>query len=187
MEFSSQRLLIRDFTEGDFSLFCSVFTDGQVMRYTYKDCFCSPQDCRAYFDSALRNAGETESRKRYEFAVFTLSDGHFIGFADAEIYLRNAAGGVGEIGYLLLPDAWGQGYATEIARTLIGFCFTSLGLHRVEAHCNANNACSENVMKKAGMTWEGESRKVRFKEGRWDNEKSYAILKEEWLENSQTT
>lgn len=180
MQFTSQRLLFREFTEEDFPLFASVFTNEKVMRYAYKDCFGSPQDCQPYFESVMDNARAQEGRLRYEFAVFALADGHFAGFADAEIYLRNAAGGVGEIGYFLLPEHWGQGYATEIARALIGFCFTTLGLHRVEAHCNAHNAGSENVMRKAGMTYEGESRKVRFKRGQWDNEKAYSILKEEW-------
>lgn len=35
-------------------------------------------------------------------------------------------------------------------------------------------------MKKAGMLKEGELRKVRFKNSRWDNEQHYSILMEEW-------
>ena len=35
-------------------------------------------------------------------------------------------------------------------------------------------------MIKAGMTKEGELRKVRFKYGKWDDEKHYGILKDEW-------
>jgi hypothetical protein len=35
-------------------------------------------------------------------------------------------------------------------------------------------------MQKAGMVKEGEFRKARFKNGGWDDECHYGILKEEW-------
>lgn len=79
-----------------------------------------------------------------------------------------------------MPEYWGKGFATEIANTLIEFCFTRLGLHKVSARCNSNNLKSEGIMKKVGMTFEGELRKVRFKYGKWDDEKNYGILLEEW-------
>ncbi|TCL75195.1 hypothetical protein EDC14_1003127 [Hydrogenispora ethanolica] len=63
---------------------------------------------------------------------------------------------------------------------LLAICFIQLGLHRVTARCNARNLSSERVMQKAGMVKEGEFRKARFKNGGWDDECHYGILKEEW-------
>lgn len=40
-------------------------------------------------------------------------------------------------------------------------------------------------MKNVGMLKEGEFRKARFKNGRWDNELRYSILLEEWEKNFQ--
>lgn len=176
----SARLTFREFAEEDYSRFCSVFTNGAVMRYAYIDQFQGPEDCRAYFEQVLRNNAAAAGRTAFEFAVFSASGGSFIGFADILIHMKNELGGIGEIGYFLLPEAWGSGYATEIAAALTEFGFTALGLHRMEARCNANNAASENVMKKLGMVKEGELRQVRPKNGHWENELFYSILKEEW-------
>ena len=71
-------------------------------------------------------------------------------------------------------------YATEISKTLLDIGFRDLGLHRISARCNANNSRSESVMKKIGMVKEGEIRKDRFKDGHWDNELLYGIIKPEW-------
>jgi [ribosomal protein S5]-alanine N-acetyltransferase len=183
MMLTSERLVFRDFVEEDFPLYCSVFTNEQVMQYAYNDRFTSEEECRASFDGILQSSKTTQGRLEYEFAAFTLADECFAGFAEIGIDKINQTGGCGEIGYFLLPECWGKGYATETATALIDFCFTSLNLHRVQAHCNSNNVRSENVMQKAGMTMEGEHRRARFKHGRWDNEKCYSILKEEWLQS----
>ena len=106
----------------------------------------------------------------------------FIGFADMVIQSLNSNGGCGEIGYFLLPQYWGKGYASELANSLIELGFTKLGLHKISARCNSNNLKSENIMMKVGMTKEGELKKVRFKNGVWDDEKHYGILIDEWKE-----
>lgn len=181
MKFRSERLEYREFTENDFSLFYSVFSNAQVMRYAYIDKVDCEEELRPYFKRVLSNNITHENRQAYEFAI-NFNDS-FIGFADIEIHTKNSAGGCGEIGYFLLPGFWGSGYATEIARSLTAICFKQLGLHRVTARCNANNLKSENIMKKVGMVKEGELRKTRFKNGQWDDEKNYSILLEEWKEN----
>ncbi len=183
MKFRSERLVYREFTENDFHLFFSVFSNEQVMKYTLIDKFGREEDILPYFKKVLKNNITFENRKAYEFAVFLASNGSFTGFADIEIHNLNNFGGCGEIGYLLIPSFWGNGYATEIANSLVGICFKRLNLHRVAARCNANNLQSERVMKKVGMVREGEFRKVRLKNGKWENELHYSILVEEWEQN----
>ena len=180
MNFMSERLKYRFFTKDDFSLFYSIFSNEQVMRYAWIDKFDSENDTIQFFENFLNNENMVNNSKAYAFAVFARENDVFIGFGDIEIHSRNAFGGVGEIGYFLLPEHWGKGYATEIAGSLINAGFTKLNLHKITARCNANNAKSEAIMIKAGMTKEGELRKVRFKYGKWDDEKHYGILKDEW-------
>lgn len=178
--FTSERLAFREFREEDFALYYSVFSNEQVMRYAWIDRFDCEEELLPLFEEVMKNNMAGEKRKAYEFAVFLQSDNSFIGFANIEIHIRNSSGGCGEIGYFILPEYWGSGYATEIVSKLIEVCFTHIKLHRVHARCNANNLKSEKVMKKAGMKKEGELRKVRFKNGRWDDEKHYGLLAEEW-------
>ena len=56
-----------------------------------------------------------------------------------------------ELGYRLLPQAWGYGYATEGASELIRYAFEVLGLYRVIGLTNPGNTASQRVLLKAGM------------------------------------
>ncbi len=180
MEFNSERLTFREFNQKDFTLFSSVFTNEQVMKYALFDRFTDEEELKLYFQQILKNNTTEKYRKAYEFAVFKSSNNSFIGIGDIEMNYQNQIAVSGEMGYFLLPDFWGNGYATEIGDFLINFSFTNLKLHRVTASCNSNNKPSERVMQKLGMAKEGEFRKARFKNGKWDNEFRYAILAEEW-------
>lgn len=52
-----------------------------------------------------------------------------------------ALGGVkaGKLGYAIHADHWGRGCATDAAAALIGFGFTTLGLHRITAAVGPDN------------------------------------------------
>jgi ribosomal-protein-alanine N-acetyltransferase len=180
MNIKSQRLCFRFFTMEDFHLFYSVFSNETVMRYAWIDELKSEEDAWPFFEGFINNNDKANKNNSYAFAVYSIEDGCFIGFADIQIHSSNKAGGCGEIGYFLLPEYWGRGFATELADTMIEFGFTKLGMHKISARCDSYNRNSERIMKKVGMTKEGELRKVRFKRGAWDDEKHYGILLDEW-------
>lgn len=183
MEFRSERLLFREFGTDDYQLFSSVFSNEQIMKYAYMDQIDNESDMLAYFNQVIEN-NSSEKRNSYEFAVFLSSDGSFIGYAVILLHYHLSHVKDGEIGYFLLPQFWGNGYATEIAGILTEICFKDFKLHKVVASCNINNPRSEKIMIKVGMLKEGEFRKERFKNGRWDNELRYGILAEEWEEGN---
>jgi len=56
-----------------------------------------------------------------------------------------------EVGYRLLPDAWGSGYATEGARALMRHGFAGLGLTRIIGLTHPDNLASQRVLQKAGL------------------------------------
>jgi RimJ/RimL family protein N-acetyltransferase len=86
----------------------------------------------------------------------------------------------GELGYWVGKPWWGNGYATEAARALVGFAFERLGLERVFAHHFASNPASGRVMQKIGMRQEGVLRRHVIKWGRFENIVVYGILAEEF-------
>jgi len=56
-----------------------------------------------------------------------------------------------EVGYRLLPGAWGRGYATEGARALVHYGFAELGLARIIGLTHPDNVASQRVLQKAGL------------------------------------
>lgn len=185
MSYKSNRLVLKEFTEMDFEKIYSVYSNEKVMKYALLDRVTSREELTAYFEEILRSNKLTEKRELYAYGIYLSKEGNFIGTADIEIYRQNSQGGCGEIGYFLLPDFWGSGYASEAAGILTEIGFGHIGLHRLCASCNANNQHSENVMRKLGMQKEGELRKERFKEGSWVNELRYGILKTDWENQMQ--
>ena len=56
-----------------------------------------------------------------------------------------------EVGYRLVPEAWGQGFATEGARALVDYGFDDLGLERIIGLTHRDNKASQRVLMKAGL------------------------------------
>ena len=59
--------------------------------------------------------------------------------------------GSAELGYRMLPQAWGHGYATEGAKALLRRAFTELGVPRAVATTMSANTASRRVLERAGM------------------------------------
>ena len=60
-----------------------------------------------------------------------------------------------DVGYLLIKEAWGKGYMTEIMEAFIEEAFKVEGVLRIGAVCDVENPASKRVMEKAGMSFEG--------------------------------
>ena len=62
-----------------------------------------------------------------------------------------------EVGYAVMPEFWGRGLATEIARESIGVAFDELGLRELVCFTLPTNRASQRVMQKAGFRYAGET------------------------------
>jgi RimJ/RimL family protein N-acetyltransferase len=58
-----------------------------------------------------------------------------------------------EVGYMVDPDRWGRGYATEMTVAVVATGF-ALGLSDVVAFTLPHNVRSQRVMEKSGFTYE---------------------------------
>ena len=56
-----------------------------------------------------------------------------------------------EVGYRLVPEAWGRGFATEGARALVDYGFDDLDLDRIIGVTDPGNKASQRVLMKAGL------------------------------------
>jgi len=60
-----------------------------------------------------------------------------------------------ELGYWVGVPFWDQGFATEAARAVIDYAFSSLGHETLEAGARVSNPASRRVLEKCGFQWTG--------------------------------
>lgn len=89
---------------------------------------------------------------------------------------------IGELGYSVARNYWGQGIATEVVRTVVDQAFAVfVELHKVRAMADARNIGSQRVMEKVGMKREGLLRQNRYSQVEFIDEVWYGILRKEWM------
>jgi ribosomal-protein-serine acetyltransferase len=90
----------------------------------------------------------------------------------------------GTIGYWLAADRTGRGIAGKAVAALVEHAFESLGLHRLEIHCNARNLASRRVAERLGFVQEGVLCRAEARgEGDvtvFDDTVIYGLLESEW-------
>jgi ribosomal-protein-alanine N-acetyltransferase len=85
----------------------------------------------------------------------------------------------GTLGYMLGPDHWGRGFASEALAAMSEAAFARTDVVRLEAHVFAWNPASCRVLEKCGFRQEALLRKSSFKDGEIVDEFVYARLRGE--------
>ncbi len=123
------------------------------------------------------NEQNKATRKLYLWTLRLKETEAFVGLAGLSLSLDKFR--LGEMFYKLLPSAWGKGYATEIAKSLIERGFKDFHLHKMEAGVATGNTRSIKVLEKCGMTREGTRRKILPIRGKWLDNYHYAIVEDD--------
>lgn len=132
-------------------------------------------ETRAYLERVLAAQKKTP-RTLWELAIVREAGDQLIGACD----LTFDRPGDADLGFILARDAWGYGYATEAARTLVRTAFEQLGASRVFATCDVANHASARVLEKAGLHREATLEHHMFAKGIWWTSFLYAITLEQW-------
>ena len=141
------RLRLRRWRDDDLDAFTALNADPQVM---------------AQFPAALSPAESAYVLEQIEsgferngfgiWAIETLADDTFIGLAGISVVPFEAPFTPAvEVGWRLLPAAWGHGYATEAANAALGYGFGPGKLPEIVAFASATNGRSIAVMRRLGM------------------------------------
>lgn len=142
------RLVLRDWKEEDLLSFIRMNKDGQVMEYflkklTDEESLDFYQRIKAEFTACGFGLYAVEDKENHTFA----------GYVGLHNFTFNTdfAPGI-EIGWRLLPEAWGKGYASEAASACMEYAQKVLKLKEVYSFTSLPNKRSERVMLKIGMT-----------------------------------
>src|SRR5262245_18377574 len=144
------RLELGAFVEGDFEDVYRLDSDPRVMKYI-ADGKPSTRDAAAQrlerfirYPRLYADLGAWRASRR--------ENGAFVGW-----FALNYAGKSTdiEVGYRLLPAAWGRGLATEGAKALVHYGFDDLVLNRIIGVTHPGNKASQRLRPKAGLRDEG--------------------------------
>jgi RimJ/RimL family protein N-acetyltransferase len=146
-ELRAERLLLRQWRDGDLAPFAALNADPEVMEHL-------PKLLRREESDALaeRIARSFSDRALGLFALEIPGVAPFIGFAGLSIPGFDAPFmPCVEVGWRLARTHWGKGYATEAARVAMTDGFERLGLREIVSFTVPENVRSRKVMERLGM------------------------------------
>ncbi len=171
---STQRLLLRPFTEQDADRVAELAGNPQVQKTLLGLPF--PYTRQHALDWIATHRENFESDIRYEMALALKENGLLIGCMGL---ICRPAHCRAELGYWIGQPYWGQGYATEAAAAIIRFGFEVKNLHRIDCTYFSNNPASGRVMQKCGMQYEGTRKDFFLKDGQFVDGIFYGLVRPE--------
>jgi RimJ/RimL family protein N-acetyltransferase len=89
-------------------------------------------------------------------------------------------GAIAEIGYSLIPEHQGKGYASEAAGALVDLLFDTTSVHRITASLDPLNDASIRLLERLGFQREGIARLGLLIRGEWVDDLIYSLLRSDW-------
>ena len=149
MILETERLSLRPLTASDAELLFPLLSDPEVMAHWDIAEVDDPDLVRVIVEGQVAAA---DAGKAVHWTIRTLNGDAFLGacdLSDIDRWHRRA-----EIGFMLGRGAWGQGYALEAMRSVVGHAAT-MGLRRLSARTHLGNLRSDALLEKLGFEEEG--------------------------------
>ena len=151
MEFAltTPRLTLRPFHAGDVPALYAILQEPDIMQY-----FPTPgtPDLARVERIVAGQIGAWETYGRTFWATEWRATGELIGWCGLQFLPQTQET---EVGYLLARPFWGQGIATEAARRSVSYGFDDLSLDAIIGITHPDNIASQNVLRKACLTFTG--------------------------------
>ena len=151
-ELRTDRLRMRRWTDADREPFAAMNADPRVMEHFPSTLSRAESD--AFVDRIERGFAE------HGFGLWALEardTGRFLGFTGLGVprftvgWMAAREQPVVEVGWRLVPEAWGHGLATEAAEAALRFGFEEMGRREVVSFTVVDNLRSQAVMRRLGM------------------------------------
>lgn len=138
---TTERLVLRDLDERDAENIFLLNSDPEVLKYVHDIPFADEEAARKWIADIGRQLPLGIGRWAIEG-----NDGTWIGRCS----LRRYADGEVLMGYRLLREQWGRGYASEAVRAMLDLAFNTHHLPYVASKVARDNLASQRVMQKNG-------------------------------------
>ncbi|HVF57235.1 MAG TPA: GNAT family N-acetyltransferase [Pyrinomonadaceae bacterium] len=150
IQLETERLIMRMWREDDFEPFARMCADPEVMRYLTKE--GRPLTRMEAWRNLAFFIGHWHLRGYGHWAVEEKASGNLIGRIG---FLEPEGWPDFEIGWTLVREHWGKGYAIEGARRALAYAFTEMNRDRVISLILPGNRASISVAERLGEKFEG--------------------------------
>ena len=158
----TERLVLRELVKEDALALHQMRSDERVMRHIPRDLEQAVEESERVIATIAQNRAENTG---ITWGIALKENGMLIGTVG--YYRLQLEHHRGEIGYLLHPDHWGQGYAGEAVDAAVDHGFRVLGFHSIEAVTDPENQASNKLLKTQGFTLEAHFRENYFRNGKF--------------------
>jgi ribosomal-protein-alanine N-acetyltransferase len=169
------RLTLRQLHKDDVDAMFEYTSDPEVTLYTVWELHRSKEDTREFLEAMLQ---KQEIGMSAMWGVVETESGKLIGNCGMKAVMPEH--GRAELAFALNRKYWGKGYMSEAAHAVVQATFTRLGMNRVEAITDGENAATVRVLKRVGMIFEGIMRQAVRMRGAYRDAKLYSVLKSEF-------
>lgn len=143
--FETERLIVRQFTIDDAYEFFLMNGDEEVVRYIRP--VKTREECDVFLQEVIKYSEKNPLFGRW--AVYEKDGGLFVGsFAAIPIKDTDKM----QLGYALLREMRGKGYATELTKKGIEYFFEKTDYPVVHAQTESENIASMKVLERCGFT-----------------------------------
>ena len=144
-QIQSTRTILRRFNLSDFKNMRMLESDAEIMKFTT---YRVPQTLEQTQNRLiLLIEKESSFAPLGVWAVEHKENNKFIGW----FMLRATDLEFPELGFMLVKEFWGHGFAIEIAKALIEYAFNDLKLAGISAATDVNNVISEHILTSLGF------------------------------------
>ena len=140
------RLRLRPVTGTDADALVALQSNARVLRYWDSPPWTDRSRVDRFFAVSEQLAEEGTGAR---LALERVADASFLGWCSVTRW--NPEHRSASLGYCLAEAAWGQGYATEAAGSLLQWAFDTFDLNRVQAETDTRNLASARVLREAGV------------------------------------
>jgi [ribosomal protein S5]-alanine N-acetyltransferase len=149
----TERLILRKSSMEDIEFYWACGISPKINKYMS---WLAPKD-KAEVKQMLEGMNRNwENEIAFNYTILRKSDGQKIGTIEP-IPLDCKA----SIGYVVTPENWGKGYATEAIKSIMEKLFENKNIKRFWTVCDTENPASARVLQKCGLQLEGTLRKWR--------------------------
>ena len=173
----TDRLLLQPMSERHVEDMFKLRSNPLAMQYIGKPLLASKNEARDLIDAYNRNfkdkigitwgiaLKDIQTRDREGALIGT------IGFHKMDLYNYRA-----EIGYMIHPDHWSKGIMSEALNRIVGYGFTEMRFHSIEAKISPENDASRKILLKHGFKKEAYFKESFHDNGRFLDTEIYSLL-----------